>query len=38
MTQPSITDGATVDTMPPGSLRDPEARRAISARFDSVPT
>jgi hypothetical protein len=24
--------------MPPGSLRDPEARKAISARFDSVPT
>jgi len=23
--------------MPPGSLRDPEARKAISARFDSVP-
>jgi quercetin dioxygenase-like cupin family protein len=22
--------------MPPGSLRDPEARKAISARFDSV--
>ena len=24
--------------MPPGSLRDPEVRKAISARFDSVPT
>jgi mannose-6-phosphate isomerase-like protein (cupin superfamily) len=24
--------------MPPGSLRDPEARKAISARFDSIPT
>ena len=23
--------------MPPGSLRDPEARKAISARFDSIP-
>jgi quercetin dioxygenase-like cupin family protein len=23
--------------MPPGSLRDPAARRAISARFDSIP-
>ena len=23
--------------MPPGSLRDPEVRKAISARFDSVP-
>jgi mannose-6-phosphate isomerase-like protein (cupin superfamily) len=24
--------------MPPGSLRDPEARKAISTRFDSIPT
>jgi quercetin dioxygenase-like cupin family protein len=24
--------------MPPGSLRDPEARKAISMRFDSIPT
>ena len=24
--------------MPPGSLRDPEARKAISERFDSIPT
>jgi mannose-6-phosphate isomerase-like protein (cupin superfamily) len=24
--------------MPPGSLRDPEVRKAISARFDSIPT
>jgi len=24
--------------MPAGSLRDPEVRKAISARFDSVPT
>jgi len=24
--------------MPPGSLRDPEVRKAISARFDSVPS
>jgi quercetin dioxygenase-like cupin family protein len=24
--------------MPPGSIRDPEARKAISARFDSVPS
>jgi quercetin dioxygenase-like cupin family protein len=23
--------------MPPGSLRDPEARKAISARYDSIP-
>jgi mannose-6-phosphate isomerase-like protein (cupin superfamily) len=23
--------------MPPGSLRDPEARKAISERFDSIP-
>jgi quercetin dioxygenase-like cupin family protein len=24
--------------MPPGSLRDPEVRKAISARFDSIPS
>jgi quercetin dioxygenase-like cupin family protein len=24
--------------MPPGSLRDPEARKAISTRFDSIPS
>jgi mannose-6-phosphate isomerase-like protein (cupin superfamily) len=24
--------------MPPGSLRDPEARKAISTRYDSIPT
>jgi quercetin dioxygenase-like cupin family protein len=24
--------------MPPGSIRDPEARKAISMRFDSIPT
>jgi quercetin dioxygenase-like cupin family protein len=24
--------------MPPGSLRDPEVRKAISERFDSIPT
>jgi hypothetical protein len=23
--------------MPPGSLRDPKIRKAISARYDSIP-